>query len=86
MAFSLQGLQRVAGANSGAGALWIYSSTDAPATVTGANYFLDAINVLNVGDCIFIIDNDAPAVTVSFVKSNTGSAIDVASGTALGDA
>ena len=56
------------------------------ATVTGANYFLPAINELQVNDVIFVSDSDAAAVTVTFVKSNTGTAIDCASGTALGDA
>jgi hypothetical protein len=43
-------------------------------------------NELQVNDVIFVSDSDAAAVTVTFVKSNTGTAIDCASGTALGDA
>ena len=85
MAFARSGLQRGFGANSGAGALWMYSSTDAVATVTGADYFLPAINELNIGDCVIVIDSDAPGITITFVKTNTGTAIDCASGTALGD-
>jgi hypothetical protein len=84
MAFSRAGLSRIGGSGNSR-PTWVYASTDAPATVAGADYFLEAINELAVGDVVLIVDTDAPAVTLSFVKTNTGTAIDLASGTAVGD-
>jgi len=43
------------------------------------------INDLQVNDVILVSDSDAAAVTITFVKTNDGSTIDCASGTALGD-
>ena len=85
MAFERDGLQRIGGANSDSLAVWCYaSSADAAAAITGTDYFLEAIDVLKVGDCLFIYDS-ASSVTISFVKTNTGTSIDLASGTAIGD-
>jgi hypothetical protein len=39
--------------------------------------------MLNVGDCIFVLDSDAPALSVSVVLSNTGSVVDISDGTAI---
>lgn len=82
MAFERSGLARVSGANSDAGSMWMYKSTDAIATVIAANYFLDAILELKLNDVIFVISSSGgtPAVTITYVNSNTGSAIDVVNG------
>ena len=85
MAFDYSKLSRIGGMGD-AQKVYSYASPDSIDTVTGANYFLPAVNELQVNDVIFVSDSDAAAVTVTFVKSNTGTAIDCASGTALGDA
>ena len=85
MAFDYSKLSRIGGMGDSQ-KVYAYASADSIATVTGADYFLPAINELQVNDVIFVSDSDAAAVTVTFVKSNTGTAIDCASGTALGDA
>ena len=84
MAFSRDGLQRIGGANSDSRAVWVYASADDAATVTGADYFLEAISELKIGDLVIIFDT-AVIATISFVKTNTGTSIDLASGTAIGD-
>lgn len=84
MAFSRDGLQRIGGANSDSRAIWSYASADAAATVTGADYFIEAISELKVGDIVMIFDT-AVVATVSFVKTNDGTTISLASGTAIGD-
>jgi len=85
MAFSRSGLTRIGGAGD-SNAVWVYSSVDAPATVAGSGYFNSASAVLEIGDVVLIVDNDAPAVTLSFVKTNASGVVDLASGTAVGDA
>ena len=84
MAFSRDGLCRIGGSGDSR-ATWVYASTDAPATVTGSGYFNSASTELSVGDVVLVVDTDAPAVTVSFVKTNASGTVDLASGTALGD-
>jgi hypothetical protein len=84
MAFSRSGLARNA---SGAGdnpTVWSYTSADTAATVTAADYFLPAIREMKVGDMVVIYDT-AGVMTLSFVKTNDGTTIDLASGTAIGD-
>lgn len=84
MAFSRDGLQRIGGANSDSRAIWSYASADPAATVAGADYFIEAIDVLKVGDLLIIFDT-AVVATVSFIKTNDGTTISAASGTAIGD-
>ena len=85
MAFDYSKLSRIGGMGD-AQKVYSYAFADSIATVTGSDYFLPAINELQVNDVIFVSDSDAAAVTVTFVKTNDGSTIDCASGTALGDA
>lgn len=82
MAFSRSGLQRIGGANSDAGSLWMYSSTDTVATINTADYFLDAINEINVNDVLLIASSTGgtAVVTINYCNSNDGSAIDVTDG------
>ena len=84
MAFSRDGLSRIGGSGD-ANAVWVYSSIEAPATVAGSGYFNNASYELSVGDVVLIVDTDAPAVTVSFVISNSAGVVDLASGTAVGN-
>ena len=81
MAFSASGLTRMAGG--GAHSLRFYDSTDAKTVVRASGYFNDAASMLNVGDAIFVLDSDAPTLSVSLVLSNTGSVVDIADGTAI---
>lgn len=81
MSFALAGLYQV-GPGGNAPRLWMYSTTDAIATVIAADYFLDAINELQVNDVIIAITSTGgtPAVTITYVNANTGTAIDVVDG------
>jgi|TARA_R100000084_G_scaffold105701_1_gene63324 hypothetical protein len=81
MAYSASGLTRMAGG--GGHNLWFYDSTDAMTAVRASGYFNDAASMLNVGDAIFVLDSDAPALSISLVLSNTGSVVDIADGTAI---
>ena len=81
MAYSASGLSRMAGG--GGHSLWFYDSTDAMTAVRASGYFNDAASMLNVGDAIFVLDSDAPTLSVSLVLSNTGSVVDIADGTAI---
>lgn len=81
MAYSASGLTRMAGG--GGHNLWFYDSTDAITAVRVSGYFNDAASMLNVGDAIFVLDSDAPALSISLVLSNTGSVVDIADGTAI---
>ena len=81
MAYSASGLTRMAGG--GGHNLWFYDSTDAMSAVRASGYFNNAASMLNVGDAIFVLDSDAPALSISLVLSNTGSVVDIADGTAI---
>ena len=81
MAFSASGLTRMAWG--GGHSLWFYDSTDAMTAVRASGYFNNAASMLNVGDAIFVLDSDAPTLSVSLVLSNTGSVVDIADGTAI---
>jgi len=81
MAYSASGLTRMAGG--GGHNLWFYDSTDAITAVRVSGYFNNAASMLNVGDAIFVLDSDAPALSISLVLSNTGSVVDIADGTAI---
>tara|TARA_R100001509_G_C4833099_1_gene203966 strand:- start:710 stop:973 length:264 start_codon:yes stop_codon:yes gene_type:complete len=81
MAYSASGLSRMAGG--GGHSLWFYDSTDAMTVVRVSGYFNDAASMLNVGDAIFVLDSDAPTMSVAVVLSNTGSVVDISDGTAI---
>jgi len=81
MAYSASGLTRMAGG--GGHNVWYYDSADALSAVRASGYFNDAATMMNVGDVVFVYDNDAPTMGISVVLSNTGSVVDIADGTAL---
>jgi len=81
MAYSASGLTRMA--SGGGHSIWFYDSTEAITAVRVSGYFNNAASMLNVGDVIFVLDSDAPAMSISVVLSNDGSTVDIADGTAL---
>lgn len=83
MAFSRSGLVRLGGANSDAGAAWLYkSSADAAAAINTTGYFNDASAELKVGDFMFICDSSNVHV-VSYVASNAAGVVDIVDGTTI---
>jgi hypothetical protein len=81
MAYSSSGLTRMA--SGGGHSMWFYDSTEAMTAVRVSGYFNEAASMLNVGDVIFVLDSDAPAMSISVVLSNDGTTVDIADGTAL---
>ena len=85
MAFSRDGLCRIGGSGDG-GSTWQYTSTDAKTDVDDADYFLDAINELNLGDLIICKDTSTastPVVTITYIKAKTATSITAAAGTTI---
>ena len=72
-------------ASSGGNNIWFYRSNDTVAVIDSADYFLTAIDYVNVGDVIFLYaDIDGtPAHALAVVNANTGSSIDIADTTDL---
>lgn len=81
MAYGASGLNRMSGG--GGYNVWFYSSVDALSVVRASGYFNEAAGMMNVGDVVFVYDNNAPALGISVVLSNTGSVVDIADGTAI---
>ena len=81
MAYGSSGLTRMSGG--GGYNVWFYSSVDALSVVRASGYFNEAAGMMNVGDVIFVYDNNAPTLGISVVLSNTGSVVDIADGTAI---
>jgi len=55
------------------------SSADNVATINTAQYFNDAVNILNVSDVIFTKDS-AGVLSIHYVASNNGTDVDVTDG------
>jgi hypothetical protein len=70
-------------ASGGGHNMWFYSSVDALSVVRASGYFNNAAGMMNVGDVVFVYDNNAPTLGVSVVLSNDGSTVDIADGTAI---
>ena len=81
MAFERSGLCRVGGSGVGA-ATWQYSTTEATTAPAGTNYFLPAINELELGDVVIIVGTtgSTPTVRISYVKTKSATSIDLAGG------
>ena len=81
MAFARSGLYQV-GPGGNSPRLWMYTTADTIADVNTADYFLSAINELSLNDVIIAVTSTGgtPVVTITYVNSNTGSAIDVVDG------
>ena len=84
MAFARSGLARISGANSDAGSMWQYKSgADNYAAISATDYFLSAISELKLGDTMIVVDS-ADVQTLTYIDSNNGSTIDIATGTTIG--
>jgi hypothetical protein len=81
MAYAASGLARIGGDSNGS--LWMYTTTDAIATVNTAGYFNDAANMLAVRDLVIVCDTNVPTTNFVNVLSNTGTVVDVSDGTAV---
>ena len=84
MAYGLSGLQLV-GPGGNAPRIWVYSTTDAIATVNTAAYFNDASDLLQVRDIIFVCDTNTPTTHLVSVLSNASGVVDVSDGTAIAE-
>lgn len=84
MAFSRDGLYQV-GPGGNSPRMWIYSTTDAIATVNTAAYFNNASNELGVRDIIFVCDTNTPTTNIVSVLSNAAGVVDVSDGTAIAE-
>jgi CTP:molybdopterin cytidylyltransferase MocA len=78
MAFAASGLKLLVNTVGGGPKIWYYTSTDAHATVEGTDYFagmgrgtasLLTSRDMRVGDIVFVVDSDAPAVTIHEVSA-----------------
>lgn len=86
MALTLNSLFRIqsggaqASGRESVGAVWMYSTTDAKATVEAANYFNGAVGLLQKGDIILCSTSrgGTPALRALIVTSNNGSAVGIA--------
>lgn len=94
MAFALAGLARLGG-QGGQPTLWMYTSTDAIATVDGAGYFNNASDRLKVEDVVIIVVSGGNSVGIAKVNANSrdlaanppvSGVVDVTSAVAVGSA
>ena len=81
MAYAASGLARIGGDSNGS--LWMYTTTDAIATVNTEGYFNGAANMLAVRDLVIVCDTNVPTTHFVNVLSNTGTVVDVSDGTAV---
>jgi len=84
MAYALSGLQQVGPGGKGP-RIWVYSTTDAIATVNTEGYFNDASDLLQVRDIIFVCDTSTPTTHIVSVLSNASDVVDVSDGTAIAE-
>ncbi len=84
MAYDSTGFATIAASKRGnAPSVYMYSSAEAKATVTGSGYFNDLSDTLEVGDLVIIYDSNTPTMTLSVVMSNSGGTVDLSNGTAV---
>jgi hypothetical protein len=83
MAYAASGLARIGGDSNGS--LWMYTTTDAIATVNTEGYFNGASNMLAVRDLVIVCDTNVPTTNFVNVLSNTGTVVDVSDGTAVAE-
>ena len=83
MAYTASGLTRIGGDSNGS--LWMYTTTDAIATVNTEGYFNSAADMLSVRDLIIVRDTNVPTTNFVTVLSNTGTVVDVSDGTAVAE-
>ena len=83
MAYSASGLTLIGGASEQR--LWYYTTADTIATVNTADYFVDAVNMIQKNDVIICVTSTGgtPVVRHAYCNSNTGTAIDIVNGVAI---
>lgn len=83
MAYSASGLTLIGGASNQR--LWYYTTADTIATVNTADYFVDAVNMIQKNDVIICVTSTGgtPVVSHAYCNSNTGTAIDIVNGVAI---
>jgi hypothetical protein len=84
MAYALSGLQQL-GPGGKAPRMWVYSTTDAIATVNTSGYFNDATDLLQVRDIIWVCDTSTPTTNIVSVLSNASDVVDISDGTAISE-
>tara|TARA_R100001163_G_C5040256_1_gene178550 strand:- start:266 stop:532 length:267 start_codon:yes stop_codon:yes gene_type:complete len=84
MAYSRDGLYPI-GPGGSSPRLWMYSTTDAIATVNSEGYFNSAADILGVRDVVIVADTNTPTTNFVNVLSNTGTVVDVSDGTAIAE-
>ena len=82
MAYVHPNLHRMGPANSNAPVLWMYSTADTIADVNTEDYFIDAIDDLQVNDVLIIASSTGgtPVLTINYVNQNDGTIIDITDG------
>ena len=87
MAFDIKGLVKIAnGPAFSDGALprqlWWYASPDAQSSIRFADYFLNAINLIQVNDVLIITaaTGGTPLVYLAYCNANNGTTIDITDG------
>jgi hypothetical protein len=83
MAYAASGLTLIGGASNQR--LWYYTTADTIATVNTADYFVDAVNMIQKNDVIICVTSTGgtPVVSHAYCNSNTGTAIDIVNGVAI---
>lgn len=75
MAFLRSGLARTSSSgNTTANASWIYSTVDSYATVSGTDYFLEAIREIHKNDIMIIVSatGGTAVVSLTYMETVTG--------------
>ncbi len=66
---------RVAGTNGGP-QVWLYKSADDDATVNGAGYFTDGVDLgMKVGDIVLVFDTTTPKASFHGVNTISGTTV-----------
>lgn len=65
--------------------LWLYSSTDAAATVDGAGYFTDGYTLgMRLGDQVIVVNTTSKITTWHYVAAASATSVDLGDGTTIG--
>lgn len=81
MAFDRSGLYQLGPGGNGP-RIWVYNTADAMTVVRAADYFLEAINEIQLNDVILAVTDTGgtPAIYWTYVNANDGTTIDVVDG------
>jgi len=85
MAFSRDGLHKIASSPGDAPSIFSYTSADAIATVRASGYFNDASKELKVRDFVFVTDSNTPTAQICIVLSNASGVVDISDGTTIAE-